>query len=39
MDTSIKFIKIEQLNLNKVKESTRVDNIIKSIYYWNNILL
>lgn len=25
MDTSIKFIKIEQLNLNKVKESTRVD--------------
>ncbi len=36
MDTSIKFIKIEQLNLNKVKESTRVD-IIKSIYYWNNI--
>lgn len=38
MDTSIKFIKIEQLNLNKVKESTRVD-IIKSIYYWNNILL
>lgn len=36
MDTSIKFIKREKVNLNKFKESTRVD-IIKSIYYWNNI--
>lgn len=36
MDTRIKFIQREKVNLNKVKELTSFD-IIKSIYYWNNI--